>query len=352
MARVSCEEWLALRVWRCLEVPADVGCRAACTAWSHAADRRGAAECRSNAEQERSEAQWSGAPRGARLRLPHLAVPDGAAGEAALRWALTHVTPVALESLRLPPWTPPRGAGTTQKDLDRSGKSTKSSALCRLAAHGATEWVTWLLAAEPRQEQIPSSGSSSSCSGCGSSRGCQCLRLAAPSTGQQAGIPPPPPFDALRTAAGAGHAEVIRVLLRARADVCGADENECTALHWAADKGQAEACSVLLAGGGEVDAQDDDDWTPLCLAAEDGHLEVCKVLLQARANANLPDEDLRSPLWWAAWRRHRDLVDLLLECEADPEQGDQSGITPQGLLLNAAAGGHFGTSRSPVAATR
>uniref|UniRef100_A0A7S4UAT7 Uncharacterized protein n=1 Tax=Alexandrium monilatum TaxID=311494 RepID=A0A7S4UAT7_9DINO len=320
------------RVWRYLEAPADIPCCAACAAWHRAAH----AEAAQSSRVEPSEAARDAELPRPLLRLPHMGFSNWAAAEAALGWMHGHVSPATLETLRLPPF-PPQGVGFAgvprEKDYEDCEGSALTAALRGWAGIGAVEWVAWLLAAELTKitPEVPEGTHQvqSDQPPCG-----WLCRRAPGAASTQHGQATPPPFVALRVASASGHAAVIRELLRARADVHTTDENECTALHWAADKGRAEACRVLLEGRCEVNHQDDDQWTPLCLAADDGHVEVCRVLLEARAWVNLPDEDLKS----AERRGHSSLIALLLEHGADPAQGDQDGVTPQGLL-SAGVGG-------------
>jgi len=87
--------------------------------------------------------------------------------------------------------------------------------------------------------------------------------------------------EELFQAAKNGHADSVRSLLRAGAEVDSKDDEEKTALHWAAAYGHRDVVALLL-----------------------GHMDLGQIA--ARDNGG------RTALHWAAWNGHKDVVALLL----------------------------------------
>ncbi len=82
----------------------------------------------------------------------------------------------------------------------------------------------------------------------------------------------------LHRAAKRGHVAVVKVMLKARADMEARDENGGTVLHWAAGQRHAEAVKVLLEHGANVGVRDKRGATPRNVAEHD---EVARLLDQA-----------------------------------------------------------------------
>ncbi|NIP13689.1 MAG: TonB family protein, partial [Pseudomonas stutzeri] len=133
----------------------------------------------------------------------------------------------------------------------------------------------------------------------------------------------------LMAAAGEGHADTIRTLLAAGADV-NAKENvyEVTALMVAAQKGHVAAVEVLLEAGADVNAEAKGGETPLMAAAINGHTAVVEALLAAGADPNATTEVGETPLLRAAFHGHAEVVDALLAAGADVNVKPQDGTTP------------------------
>jgi ankyrin repeat protein len=93
---------------------------------------------------------------------------------------------------------------------------------------------------------------------------------------------------ALIAAAHLGHAEIVRILIRA-----GAPLDQVNNLGWT-----AVIESIVLGDGGPR------------------HVETLKALLQARANVNLADRQGKTPLQLAAARRYGTMVDMLRQAGA------------------------------------
>eukprot|EP00438_Fugacium_kawagutii_P034600 Skav225832 [mRNA] locus=scaffold345:15014:16870:+ [translate_table: standard] len=84
-----------------------------------------------------------------------------------------------------------------------------------------------------------------------------------------------------------------------------------TPLHWAASNGHAEVVQVLLEAKASVEAKNNSRQTPLSSAAASNRIEVAKLLLAARASAHVVDQDGNTPLSRAKEKNNSDMVRLL-----------------------------------------
>ena len=140
----------------------------------------------------------------------------------------------------------------------------------------------------------------------------------------------------LQTAADIGHADVLRVLLRAGCDVNAATSSRATPLHFATRAGHQGCVAVLLDADADVNARDGDGNTPLIAAAKNCHgaLTVIKLLVDARCILDNRNQDGRTALHYACSKAIG--VELLLTAGASPDIQDNDGNTP--LLLAAVEG--------------
>ena len=106
-------------------------------------------------------------------------------------------------------------------------------------------------------------------------------------------------WSPLHVAACKGHANIIRLLHQAGADLAPRTKFKLTPLHWAAYKGQQECVMLLLLLGAEIDILYPNKWTSL---------------------------------HWAAAKSKTDIVKLLLECGAETELKDNKGHTPKDVV--------------------
>ena len=88
-------------------------------------------------------------------------------------------------------------------------------------------------------------------------------------------------------AAREGHEEVIRVLLKAGAEVNKMVKHGMSPLHLAVSFGHIETVKLLLESGADPNQASSGRVTSLQLAALKGHHDVCKVLLQAGARVDI-----------------------------------------------------------------
>lgn len=142
--------------------------------------------------------------------------------------------------------------------------------------------------------------------------------------------------EALGQAAGQGHEDFVRLLLRYQPGLAGRvtvsrpremaeflfsqgmDPNRPnwvrrTPLHHFATDGDLESAALFLEHGADIHARDDEDRsTPLAFAARQGKLDMVKFLLARGAQPVLPDDPpWATPLAWATRRGHLDVVRLL-----------------------------------------
>ena len=132
---------------------------------------------------------------------------------------------------------------------------------------------------------------------------------------------------ALHLAATHGHANVVQVLIDAKANVNAMRTDGCTPLHLAACFGYDEVAKLLLAAGAKLDILDMTQNTALQLAAWDGHAAVVQQLIAKGADLELPDAFGRTPLILAADDGHVEVVRLLVSAGAKLETKTHKGHT-------------------------
>ena len=161
---------------------------------------------------------------------------------------------------------------------------------------------------------------------------------------------------ALHLCARTGRPEAVKALI-ARGATVDTVENwrGQTPLMWAAAEGHADTMRLLIEAGADVNARSSiivwerqrteeprDKWlppgglTPLLYAARDGKLESAKVLLSAGADVNIVDPDLHTALILALVNGHFDVAGALIQAGADVNMEDKVGQT----ALYAAVNGH------------
>jgi ankyrin repeat protein len=147
----------------------------------------------------------------------------------------------------------------------------------------------------------------------------------------------------LMTAARTGNVGVLSALLKRDARVEARDGfyGE-TALIWATAADHAEAVRVLLDAGADVNARSASaefarrnagltrlslgQWTPLMYAARENAINTARVLLDHGAGVNLTDPDGSTALVLAIINYHYDFAAMLLERGADPNIADSVGM--------------------------
>lgn len=143
------------------------------------------------------------------------------------------------------------------------------------------------------------------------------------------GRPPGGGRDFVELAASRGNAEVLRLILEARADpdrrVGG---SSYTALHAAVQADRLEAVRVLLEAGADPNAVDNHGNSPLSIALKRKQEKVADLLRKHGADLSLPDRKGRVALVRAAAGGDEKLVARLLGYGADPRVAEGEELTP------------------------
>ena len=82
----------------------------------------------------------------------------------------------------------------------------------------------------------------------------------------------------IQSAAAAGHAKIVKMLLENRADPNVREQGGYTPLHAAAQNGDEGMIRTLLYGGADLNVKSNDGKTPLDLATEAGHAKAVVLL--------------------------------------------------------------------------
>jgi RNA polymerase sigma factor (sigma-70 family) len=146
--------------------------------------------------------------------------------------------------------------------------------------------------------------------------------------------------EALKEAAGNGHEEFVRLMLRYQPELAkrvtvarprglakllfehGMDSNRpnwlrITPLHHFAESGDLEGAAIFIDHGADLNARDEEFCsTPLAWAARNGQARMVEFLLRHGAQPSLPDDPpWATPLAWATRRGHQAVVRLLTAYE-------------------------------------
>jgi ankyrin repeat protein len=119
--------------------------------------------------------------------------------------------------------------------------------------------------------------------------------------------------EALSEAVTFGHADAVRALVAAGADVHVTESSGVNLLHWATIANRSSVVPILAGAGVPLDAVDDNGFTPLMYAAtvDLGDTETLKALLQAGADRTVRNDQGRTPLGQARHYRHTRIADAL-----------------------------------------
>ena len=93
----------------------------------------------------------------------------------------------------------------------------------------------------------------------------------------------------LMRAARGGCVDIIRKLIKKKANLEMEDNKMCSALIWAIDYNRVDAARLLLLSGADVDKASVGGWTPLMWASKHGHVHIVHLLLRHNA-----DKDIKS----------------------------------------------------------
>ena len=126
----------------------------------------------------------------------------------------------------------------------------------------------------------------------------------------------------VHSAAGHGNVDLLRHLLRLRADLHAKQTDGSTPLHCAVQNGHLEVARFILQRDGPtpqnpVTAVDVRGLQPAHEAARGGLLPILSELLLARAEPNAKDDEGHSLLYWAAFGGHTHILERLLQARAE-----------------------------------
>ena len=116
----------------------------------------------------------------------------------------------------------------------------------------------------------------------------------------------------LSLACRVGHVEVVLLLLQHGAKATPNTNGEYP-IHIAAGAGHAQICRMLKDYPGWDIPDKYFEWTPVFHAARNGHLDCVKVLLELGSRLTVVDEMGKQAVFYAAWYGHLDCVRLLLQ---------------------------------------
>jgi ankyrin repeat protein len=119
---------------------------------------------------------------------------------------------------------------------------------------------------------------------------------------------------ALILAAQAGHAEIIDLLLKEKAEVNVYLENYHTPLFQVITQNKMDAFKKLLVNADiNLDQEDKEGVIPILLAAYNGHFEMIKLLVANKANFTIRNMDGKTALDMAVLNNKQEVVDYLNE---------------------------------------
>lgn len=153
---------------------------------------------------------------------------------------------------------------------------------------------------------------------------------------------------ALLFATEVGHIAIVRLLAQRRANLeaAAAHGQRRRALHHASMMGNAQLVQVLLDAKADAMAKTTTDTTPLHLAASSDNTEICMSLLQRRASPQALEGPDGSPVLISAVRTGSlDCVQLLLDFLVAPDVTNDSGHT---ALIVAAMENHTEVARALI----
>jgi ankyrin repeat protein len=124
-----------------------------------------------------------------------------------------------------------------------------------------------------------------------------------------------------------GHEKVVKLLVSAGANVEARRNGDMTPLHLGSSHGRFSTVKLLLEGGAKVHARAANGWTPLHFAASNGHVNVARLLLSQGAALEAATDDGSTPLHFAVSAGHADVAELLLSRGADVDAAAKDGRT-------------------------
>ena len=115
-----------------------------------------------------------------------------------------------------------------------------------------------------------------------------------------------------------GFPEVVKLLIKHRADVNAAHKHGGTALMIAAYNCHPRAAKLLIDSGADVNAKDKSGWTPLICAAKGGSEPTVDLLIAAGADVDAKDRFGKTALTYASDNGQAETARSLMEAGAEP----------------------------------
>ena len=146
-------------------------------------------------------------------------------------------------------------------------------------------------------------------------------------------------WSALLCAVAQKHADLVKVLIDAGADIETRDKESWTPLMYACKNGSQPIVKMLVEAGAEVRAAQKDGYTSFIFAAGFGHTETVRYLVGLpQIDLSHKDKDGHTSLLAAVERAGADVVEVLLDAGADIEAKLNDGRSP---LLKASKCGNL-----------
>ncbi len=117
-------------------------------------------------------------------------------------------------------------------------------------------------------------------------------------------------FTSLIIAASNGHADIVRLLIGAEANI-NAATGGWTSLIFASDRGYKEIVSVLLDAGADINLSRPGGYTALMAASERGHADIVELLLEQGAYTKTKHLNGKTALDFAKEAGNKDIIDML-----------------------------------------
>ena len=140
--------------------------------------------------------------------------------------------------------------------------------------------------------------------------------------------------NALEESVKAGNLELVKLLIKAGADVAGKGPgHEWSPIIIASSNGDTEILKLLIAAGVDVNITNSQGSKPLSYAAEYGNADIVKLLIAAGADVNSKSSSAAGTTGLIMATGHTGVVKLLVESGADPNIQSNYGHT---ALMHAA----------------
>ena len=126
-----------------------------------------------------------------------------------------------------------------------------------------------------------------------------------------------------------GHTETVRYLVGLKdVDVNHQIDDGHTALHCAAQEKHADVVKVLIDAGADIEGKNDEGRSPLLVASDAANVEIVKLLVKAGAGVRVTDNEENTCLVLAAYSGHTETVRYLVGLpEVDVSHKDNKGFT-------------------------